>query len=193
MHWKCYLQNTFFPCRPRVPISTKNGIIGTDLGNIETLYDLRDSRRIKEKSKGNVVVMMGAGFIAMEILPSLSLLARRVYVIHRSKRPYGITFGDSVGRVVQQHLLKKFGRNVRFICSDAIKKIYGNAKKNVWKIRTLKKRSIRCDLVIFAIGGIPNTDMILPYKPQLENDGFKLPHEPALGMQGGFIPVNEVW
>lgn len=168
-------------------------MIGSDLKNVLSLYDLRDSRKIKDKCSGKTVVIMGAGFIAMELLGPLSSIATQIYVIHRSKRPYGQVLGDTVGRLVQQTLIRKHKKKVVFVSCDAIKQIYGNGNKEVVKLTTMKNRELKCDVVIFATGGIPNTGFVMSYKSELENDGFKLPEEAGLGInQAGHIPVNEV-
>jgi NADPH-dependent 2,4-dienoyl-CoA reductase/sulfur reductase-like enzyme len=105
-----------------------------------------------------------------------------------------MVLGDTIGRLIQQWIIQKYGKKITFIPCDALKQIYGNKNKEVTSVLTLKKRKINCDLVVFAMGGAPSTDYILPYRRRKEDEGFKFPHAPALGMNSAReIPVNEVF
>jgi pyruvate/2-oxoglutarate dehydrogenase complex dihydrolipoamide dehydrogenase (E3) component len=157
------------------------------------LYDLRDSLKIKQKSTGKNVVIMGSGFIGMELLGPLNIIAKSVTVVQRSSRPYGIVLGETVGRLVQSTCERRY-KKVSFVSCDEIKQAIGNDMNEVTKVVTLKKREIDCDLLIFAIGGVPNTEFLQPFEFLGGKENIsKIPPEMALGMLNtGYIPVTEV-
>lgn len=162
-----------------------------DVKNIISLYDLRDSARIKRKAVGKNVIIMGSGFIAMELLQPLNSIAKSIKVIQRSRRPYGLILGDTIGRLVQQMCAKRYSK-VEFVGCDEVKKVIGNNTKEISSVITLKKRELKCELLIYAIGGVPNTEFLQFYPKFSESKKYMLPNT-SLGMHSsGFIPVNEV-
>jgi NADPH-dependent 2,4-dienoyl-CoA reductase/sulfur reductase-like enzyme/nitrite reductase/ring-hydroxylating ferredoxin subunit len=187
--------------RPRLPalageeMGSKQGatagiVEGINFRNVLTLHSLKDSARIMEKTRGKTVVIFGAGFIGMELASSLQSHCESITILSRNPRPYGTILGESVGRMIQQRIIRKHP-NIKFFGCEDIRKIQGDkVRKRVTGIVTLKGREIRCDVVIFAIGGIPCTDFLLNAYDTVEfgKAARKLPlnmsHE-------GYIPVNE--
>jgi pyruvate/2-oxoglutarate dehydrogenase complex dihydrolipoamide dehydrogenase (E3) component len=151
---------------------------------------LKDSARIKKKTEGKSVVIMGTGFIAMELISSLHSHCKDITVLGRSKRPYGAVLGETVGRIIEQKVTEKW-KNITIYGCEEIKRIKGDDHGKVRKVVTTKKREISCDVVIYAIGAVPNTEFLLP--PIEEGDlTTAIPKLPLNALSSGHIPTNEV-
>lgn len=159
--------------RSRLP----NSVPGLDLKGVLTLYDLADSNKIKEAVSGKTLVVMGGGFISMELIPPLCAVCEKVIVMYRGSYPYGALLGEKIALAVQQMLSDKFKEKLAFISGDSIKEIVGSESQEVASVLTDKGQSLSCGAVLYAIGSVPNTEYL---KDQLTN----------LTPQG-FIPVDK--
>jgi len=162
--------------RPRLP-----PIEGTDLQNIYTLHSLADAQKICEAVKDKRVVIAGSSFIAMEVASSIKDIVSSVTVISRSRYPFQSVLGGLVGRAILRHVMRK-SKNVYFRGVDEVRAILGE-KGAVAKVLTLRKKIYLCDVLLFAVGAIPNTGFIAP-----EQRG-----SPFLLNTHGYIPVDEVY
>ncbi|CAG7818905.1 unnamed protein product [Allacma fusca] len=136
-------------------------IPGGDLKNIITLYNMEDASQIASQAAGKDVLICGSSFIAMELATSLKSKANQVNIIGRSRSPYGIVLGPSTGKAILNHLLEgPDGNKVRYWGIDEVKSFEGNDKNEVVKAFTMKKKAFDAQLVILAIGAIPNTDFL---------------------------------
>ncbi|CAL8118627.1 unnamed protein product [Orchesella dallaii] len=142
--------------RGRLP--TTRLVPGINLKNIYTISDIHEAQRVYDVSKGKTVVIEGSGFIAMELVSTMKNYAKMSYIVTRQKRPFQTVLGETIGKALQRHIMKNVS-NVEFFTFDEIRSITGNEKGEVKMVKTLKKREINCDVVVYAIGSVPNSEL----------------------------------
>lgn len=151
---------------------------GVDLKNIFTISSISEAQEVYDTCKGKTVVIEGSGFVAMELVSTLKNYAKMCYIITRQKRPYQTVLGETVGRALQR-LVMNHVPHLEFYCFDEIRKIVGNSSGEVKSVKTLKKKEIPCDVVVYAIGSVPNSELFAEDKR-------------ALVSKSGHIVVTEV-
>lgn len=149
---------------------------GVDLENVFTISNINEAQKVYKESKGKTVVIEGSGFVAMELVSTMKGHAKMCYIVTRQKRPFQTVLGETVGKVLQQHIVKQIP-NLEFYTFDEIRQIIGTGK--VTKVKTLKGKVIQCDVVVYAIGSVPNSELFAEDKR-------------ALIAKSGHIVVNEV-
>jgi len=117
--------------------------------NIHYLSNFLDALSIKEKvsKEKQDIVILGGGFIGLELAASLKNLSHNVTLISRSEYPLSKIIGNQAAKYIKQ-LHEKNG--VNFITNDTIKEIEG--KDTVKKITTANNREIKCNILIAGIG-----------------------------------------
>jgi NADPH-dependent 2,4-dienoyl-CoA reductase/sulfur reductase-like enzyme len=128
-------------------------IAGADRDGIFTLRTLDDSRRIREAADGaRHAVVVGAGFIGMEVAASLSQLELEVTLVHR---------GTGLFEILRAHSLVVFledlyGRKgVQLVFSDQLVEFGGHAR--IDSVRTRLDRVFQAELAVVGIGVSPTT------------------------------------
>lgn len=136
------------PIRPRIE--------GVDSGRIFTLRTIMDTDRIKdflEEEKPKKAVVVGGGFIGIEMAENLSLKGVSVDVIEKlpqilpqmDPEMAGI-LGETLGH-----------RNIDLILNDGVA---GFAEtENGLEVTTEKGRNIQCDMAVLSIGVKPETGL----------------------------------
>ncbi|MGW9817085.1 NAD(P)/FAD-dependent oxidoreductase [Staphylococcus cohnii] len=117
--------------------------------NIHYLSNFLDALSIKEeasKEKQDIVIL-GGGFIGLELAASLKNLNHNVTLISRSEYPLSKIIGNQAAKYIKQ-LHEKNGIN--FMTNDTIKEIEG--KDTVKKITTANNLEIQCNILIAGIG-----------------------------------------
>lgn len=124
---------------------------GADLPHVLTLRSLADSRAIIKKVEGaSRIVVVGAGFIGLEVAASLRHRELEVQVVGREMAPLARVLGEEIGRQIQrlheQHGVGfHLGRTVRRIDSESV---------------TLDDGSrLEAEVVIVGVGVVPRTEL----------------------------------
>lgn len=141
-----------------------------DWENTFVLKNVHDADRMKEFIKIKTpkkALVVGSGFIGLEILDNLHKLNIETTILELSTRlmPH---LDPDMSVYLENYLSKK---GINFILGEELVEVKGN------KATTCGKKELEFDMLIFAIGAKPNTDLVkdLPIK---------------LGTHGGII-VNE--
>lgn len=128
-----------------------------NIGNVSTLKDFKDALNMKEKMKDdNIknVVILGAGFIAIETAHALKSLKKNATIIQRSDRVFGNKFDKEFSDLAIEHIKEKV--NLRL--NEKVLSLEADGDNNVKAVIT-DKGKYEADFVVVAIGVIPNCDL----------------------------------
>jgi NTE family protein len=136
---------------------------GFDLENVFTLRRLADSQAIRDAARSSrQAVVVGAGFIGMEVAASLSQLGLEVTLVHRGKGLFEVLRA----RQVEQFLSELYGRNgVQLVLADEVAQFGGRGK--IDSVETKRGQTYQADLAVVGIGVSPTTGW-------LEGSGLEL-------------------
>lgn len=116
---------------------------------VHYLADYQDAASIKKELQDTKksIVILGGGFIGLELASSFKQLGQEVTLISRSEYP----LGKIVGSVVSNYISLLHQRNnVDVITNDTIQEIKGD--NSIEKVITSNGKEINCDLLIIGIG-----------------------------------------
>lgn len=144
------------PIRPPLP--------GIDLPGIFTLRNVSDTDRIKSHVKENKirsVVVVGAGFIGLEMAENLHHLGISVTIVELGKQILApVDF--PIAAIAQQHLREK-GLDLRLgISAQSFEKITDGIQLNL-----SDGSSVKADMVLLSIGVRPDTKLAVNAKLKL--------------------------
>ena len=129
---------------------------GADLDGVCYLRSIRDAIDLKARlADATEIVVIGGGFIGLEVAASASKLGKKVTVIESASR----LLERAVSPVVSQFLLdlhKRHGVDVRL--NEAVTEIEGQGGRAAF-VRTQGGARLRADLVLVGIGGLPNDQL----------------------------------
>ncbi|EKV58232.1 CoA-disulfide reductase [Brachyspira hampsonii] len=140
-------------------------IANINIGNVSTLKEFSDSINMREKMKDSSiknVVILGAGFIAIEAAHALKHIGKNVTIIQRSDRVFGKKFDKEFSDMVIEHIKE----NVDLHLNEKVQGLEADSNNNVKAVVT-DKGKYDADYVVVAIGVTPNTDLA-------KNAGIKL-------------------
>lgn len=134
----------------------KLDIPGAELEGVHTLRTLDDSAGIREAAKdARHAVVVGAGFIGMEVAASLSQLGLEVTLVHRGKGLFEILRA----RQVAQFLQDLYGQHgVELVLGDEVASFNGFSKLD--SVETKRGRVAQAELVVVGIGVVPWVDWL---------------------------------
>ena len=129
-------------------------IPGVNRPNVYTVRNIPDSEKIKahvELSDVRNVVVIGAGFIGMEMAEMMQLRELNVTVVEASPQISG-SAGSEMARLVEKYVALK---GVKFITGDMPVELQGDPAVN--KVVLKSGTELPADLVILGIGVRPET------------------------------------
>ncbi|PQZ95109.1 oxidoreductase [Arthrobacter sp. MYb227] len=134
-----------------------SNIEGWDLPGVYTLRSLEDSRRLKGAfATGKRLVIIGAGWIGMEVAASARAAGMEITVLTPDQLPLavpmGVEFGSHVARLQMDH-------GVHFIFGTAAEKIVNDPTEGLAVMTPTGL--VAADSVLLAIGAVPNTELAL--------------------------------
>jgi 3-phenylpropionate/trans-cinnamate dioxygenase ferredoxin reductase subunit len=129
---------------------------GIDLAGVAMLRTLEDARRIREMAKGaGEVVVIGAGFIGLEIAATLAAGGRTVTVVEAMERP----LGRGVAAVIAAHVRQRMeSGGIRILTDARIESLDGDDGR-VRSVALASGMAIPADLVIVGVGVVPNIEI----------------------------------
>ena len=141
-------------CRSRLGGRNAN-MTGWDLPGVYTLRSLEDAKRLKEQLvSGKNLVIIGAGWIGMEVAASARAAGVEVTVITPDQVPLATAMGSEFGsHVAQLHVSN--GVHCRF--GTAVSGIALGSDKGL-AVQT-PTGDIPADFVLLAIGAVPNNEL----------------------------------
>lgn len=129
---------------------------GKDLEGIFTLHIRQDAEQLLASlSEVQRAVVVGAGFIGMEVAQSLRKRNLEVTVV----APEEVPFERIVGREIGNVFLRVHEENgIRFFLGDTVAAFEG--ERRVRQVRLQSGEVLEADLVVVGIGVRPNTDFV---------------------------------
>lgn len=132
----------------------KLNLPGGDAEGVFYLRDFSDAKRIKQWAKNaENVVIIGSGFIGLELASTFSQLDKKVSIIQRSGKPLerilGAQVSDYFMKMHQSH-------HVNFFLNEETEKIVKDERGQVASVLTKSGTSIEADMVLIAVGVEPN-------------------------------------
>lgn len=159
------------------------GYEGINSENVYSITRLREVDKFKDElKKYNDIVIIGAGFIGVEIAEQLRHLGKNVSIIQRSDRimskVYDKEFSDKMIEILD-------GLGVNVLRNQEIEKL--NIENNrIISIKTTD-HEVKSDLVISAIGFTPNTSFIKDERLKMLKNGAIIIDE------YGRTSIEDVW
>ena len=100
-------------------------IKNVNLKNIFHLKVLEDGIKIKEKmEQSKSVIMLGGGYIAIELLEGFVKNGLNVTIVERGKEIMS-QFDPEISAIIKEHIIQKDGKQVHFIMEDEIVEFLG--------------------------------------------------------------------
>jgi NADPH-dependent 2,4-dienoyl-CoA reductase/sulfur reductase-like enzyme len=130
---------------------------GSNVNNVFTLKDLQDGIRIRnyvDEKKPKRVAVLGGGFIALEMCEAFRLRGLETFVFCRRDLPAG-----NLEREISEWILKELQENgIHFLTHDEPIAFKMNSHGEAISFET-KKAEYPVDMVLMAIGVIPNVEL----------------------------------
>ena len=137
---------------------------GNDLPNVFYLRSLADSRKIREKAASfKQAVVIGGGFIGMEVASVLSQKNIDTSLILREDRVWGRVFTGAMSEFFERYYLS---RGVKLLKNESVASLQGGDRIDVL---LLSGRKISCDMVVAGVGAAPVTDLFAKSGLAIEN------------------------
>ncbi|MDB5838556.1 MAG: Ferredoxin reductase [Herminiimonas sp.] len=132
------------------------GCEGADLAGVHYLRGVDDAKRLTAAAAdAERVVIIGGGFIGLEVAASLRAVNKRVTVIESQPRLLARAFPEMLSRFIHS---VHASNGIEFVFGGRIGRLNGRNGK-VESVELADSQVIPCDLVLVAIGVIPNTGL----------------------------------
>lgn len=133
-------------------------IPGAGLEGVHYLRSLGDARALQaELQTANSIVVIGGGFIGLEVASAAVTLGKAVTILESAPR----ILQRGVSRVAADYLLDLHrGKGVRIVPGAQVDCLQGRAGRVVG-VRYNQGQSADCDLVLVGVGGLPNEGLAL--------------------------------
>ena len=128
---------------------------GSDLSGVFYLRSADDAQSLNAAIKeGKDVLVIGGGFIGLEVASSALSFGCRVTVVEQS----AVAMGRAVPRLISQRVLSEHReRGVRVLLNTAVECITGDGRVDGAKLSD--GQQVPCDVVVVGIGALPRTDL----------------------------------
>ncbi|WP_078556166.1 FAD-dependent oxidoreductase [Bacillus alkalicellulosilyticus] len=129
---------------------------GADIDGVHTIKTIPDIQRLQkdiEKHDVKDVVIVGGGYIGLEMAENLAVLGFTISIIEQAPQLATIFDSDMSESI---HQIAR-GANVKLFLEESVTEITGDTR--VTNVKT-DKRTIPADLVIISVGVRPNTKII---------------------------------
>jgi NADPH-dependent 2,4-dienoyl-CoA reductase/sulfur reductase-like enzyme len=129
----------------------KLDVPGNDLGNVFYLRSLKDSETIRsQSSSAKEAVVIGGGFIGMEVASVLAQKNIRTTMVIREDRVWSRVFTPLMSAFFEQYYAS---RGVHIVKEAQINSLEG--KDAVRAVLLSNRKKIPCDLVVVGVGALP--------------------------------------
>ena len=134
----------------------KLDVPGNDLGDVFYLRSLKDSETIRSKSaSAKEVVILGGGFIGMEVASVLAQKNIRTTLVIREDRVWSRVFTPVMSAFFEQYYTS---RGVRIVKGAHVASFGG--KSAVQAVLLGDGKKISCDAAVIGVGAVPVTELV---------------------------------
>jgi len=133
-------------------------IDGVNLNNIYQLHTIEDGLAIKNYFLGgnvNKAVIVGAGFLGMEMSEALDIWGAEVTVVEMMDWVFPTILDRDMGLIVGRYLESE---GINLLTSERVTRFGGDENGDVKKVVTDKKE-LEADMVLLSIGMRPNVEL----------------------------------
>lgn len=131
-------------------------IPGADLGGVVTLRTLADSIRLRDLAeRGQSVIIIGGGFIGLEVASALTVLGKRVTIIEAQERLLSRAVAPQLSTFLAETHARK---GVRIRLNMTVREIEGD-HGHVRAVVCADGERLDADLILVAAGAVPNTEL----------------------------------
>jgi NADPH-dependent 2,4-dienoyl-CoA reductase/sulfur reductase-like enzyme len=128
---------------------------GADLPGVHYLRTLDDSAAIADEvAPGRRAVIVGAGFIGLELAASLTQKGIHVAVVEAAPHVWARFADPALAGFFQEHCARK---GVAFYTGEKVAEIRGGSRPS--SIATMAGRELPCDFVCVGVGIVPNVEL----------------------------------
>ncbi|EHK58642.1 NAD(P)/FAD-dependent oxidoreductase [Allomesorhizobium alhagi] len=128
---------------------------GSDLARVLSLRSVADARAIREASGSDDIVVLGGGFIGLEIAATLAAGGRRVTVVEAQDR----LLARAAAPVIAAHVRSRFeASGVRLLTNTTIERLQGQ-NGHVTAAVTSSGERLPAGLVLIGVGVVPNSEL----------------------------------
>ena len=129
---------------------------GADLAGVVSLRSLDDARAIRDLSaSASDVVILGGGFIGLEIAATLAAGGRKVTVMEAADRVLGRAIAPVIAGHVHDRLV---GGGVRILTGTTVSRLEGDNGRVAAAVTSTGER-LPAQLVIIGVGVVPNVEL----------------------------------
>ena len=158
---------------------------GAELGGVVWLRSLPDAQALSERlAVARAVVIIGGGFIGLEVASAAVTLGKQVTVIEAGPRLIGHAVAAEISAYIQG-VHEARGVGVRL--ATKVERIEGEAGQ-VTAVICADGTRLPCDLVLAAVGAVPNTELAVDAGLVVEDgivvDAFGRTSDPAVFAAG---------
>ena len=130
-------------------------IPGVDLPGVSYLRTVTDAERISDAAgSARRAVVIGAGFIGLEVAASLTQRGIQVTVVEAAPHVWARFADAGLASFVQDYCAE---RGVKFLTNELVTELRGEGR--VQQALTQSGETIECDLVCVGIGIVPNVEL----------------------------------
>jgi len=132
-------------------------IEGSERDGVFTFTEIskaKELRRFIDERKPERAVVIGSGFIGLEVAYYLKKIGLDVIIVELLERPLGKALDERGSRIVQSMFEEK---GIRFEFGNTVEEIIGD--EGVKSVRLKSGETVDCQLVVIAIGVRPNVEI----------------------------------
>lgn len=118
---------------------------------VKNILSGKNIKKFVDENKPQKAVVIGAGYIGLEIAEQLKRLGLEVSLLQRSKYPMSHLDGDMSSRIIKEMRRK----NIAFFPEEIVRKANGDGRLK--SIETAKGTIFSADIFVLATGVMPNT------------------------------------
>lgn len=115
-----------------------------------------DAKAIRQAvGSGKDVVILGTGFIGLEVAATLNGLGCRVKIVAMEDIPLGLTLGESFGKEIRRRHETK---GIEFYLNNRVTDLVGD--RTITHVKLVDGQTLACDIFIEAIGSEANVEWL---------------------------------